>query len=134
MDPILYILMRSDLQDNNPGKMMAQAAHVASSFEMWTRAISCQPDQYSELIHHIQNWRSGAGSCGTTICLEATKNQILETRDLTTFSDVFTDPTYPWRNYYGDVFVSSELTGGWVFVCDENAPELERLKSFKLHR
>lgn len=134
IEPILYIIMRSDLQDNNPGKMMAQSAHVASDFEMWVRHMESQSDQYGELLAEIQAWRDGAGSCGTTICLSGTKSEIVETVMKTDFSDYFRDPTYPWRNYYGEVFLSDEITGAWFFVCDENKNDLVILKQFDLHK
>ena len=31
-EPVLYILMRSDMVSLNPGKAMAQAAHAANCF------------------------------------------------------------------------------------------------------
>jgi len=35
MEPTLYIIMRSDLQDMNPGKGMAQAAHAQADFDSY---------------------------------------------------------------------------------------------------
>jgi hypothetical protein len=134
MEPILYIIMRTDIPDMNPGKLAAQAAHVASDFEHWVRHIEAQADQYSELLYHISEWRRGAISCGTTICLSATEDEINKTIDSTGFSGGFVDPTYPWRNYYGDLFLTEELTGAWFFICDENSKDLEILKTFNLHR
>ena len=32
MTPVLYILMRTDLNSMNPGKAMAQASHAGSAF------------------------------------------------------------------------------------------------------
>lgn len=125
--------MRSDIPDMNPGKLAAQSAHVASDFEMWVRNLESQADQYGELLAHIEKWREGAKTCGTTICLSATKSEILETVYKTDFSDYFTDPTYPWRNWFGKVFLSDELTGAWFFVCDENKNDLVVLKQFDLH-
>lgn len=134
MEPILYIIMRSDIPDMNPGKLAAQAAHVASDFEHWVKHIESQPDQYSELLYQIAEWRKGAISCGTTICLSATKDEILETIRITDFSGGFVDPTYPWKNWYGTLFLTEELTGSWFFVCDENEKDLELLKKFNLHQ
>jgi len=134
IEPILYIVMRSDIQDMNPGKLAAQAAHVASDFEMWVRDLESQADQYGELLAHIERWREGARTCGTTICLSATKSEILETICKTDFSDYFTDPTYPWKNYYGELFLTNELSGAWFFVCDENLSDLALMKQFNLHK
>jgi len=132
MDPILYIIMRSDISDMNPGKLAAQAAHVASDFEMWVKFIESQ-DGYGELLGEIHKWREGASTCGTTICLSATREEIQDTVKKVCFSREFVDPTYPWENWYGESFLSSEMTGAWVFVCEENSEDLDVTKKFALH-
>lgn len=33
MNPVLYLIMRNDIPSMNPGKLAAQAAHVANAFE-----------------------------------------------------------------------------------------------------
>jgi hypothetical protein len=43
-----------------------------------------------------------------------------------------TDPTYPYRNHYGEVFTCSEVTCMWAFAYTE--AELEYMKNFDLHR
>jgi hypothetical protein len=43
-----------------------------------------------------------------------------------------TDPTYPYRNYYGEVFTRSEVTCMWVFAYTE--AELEYMRQWKLHQ
>ena len=46
-----------------------------------------------------------------------------------------TDPTYPWRNYYGKVFLSEEVTCAWAFVCDWTPQEqLDFLRILPLHQ
>lgn len=134
IEPILYMIMRSDIPDMNPGKLGAQAFHIGNDFEMWVRDLESQAGQYGELLSHIEKWREGAKTSGTVICLSATKSEILETVYKTDFSDYFTDPTYPWRNWYGEFFLSEEITGAWFFVCDENPNDLTVLKKFNLHK
>lgn len=134
MESVLYIVMRSDIPDMNPGKLAAQAAHVSSDFEMWVRSLEAQPDQYGELLGEIACWRTGANSCGTTICLSATESEIVNAVTGTDFSDYFRDPTYPWKNWYGEHFTTNEVTGAWFFVCNENPNDLAILKKFNLHR
>ena len=43
-----------------------------------------------------------------------------------------TDPTYPYRNYYGKVFTRSEVTCMWAFATTEE--EIEYMKQWKLHQ
>lgn len=134
INPILYIIMRSDIPDMNPGKLAAQAAHVASDFEMWVRTLESYSDQYGEVLGEIASWREGAKTCGVTICLSATKDEIRQAITKTDFSNSFSDPTYPWRNWYGETFLTNELTGAWFFVCNENSQDLAILKEFSLHQ
>lgn len=48
---------------------------------------------------------------------------------------VTVDPTYPWRNFYGKVFLTSGVTCAWVFACDLTPPQLlEDLQKLSLHR
>ena len=134
MEPILYIIMRSDIPDCNPGKLAAQSCHVGSQFEMWVRELETQPSQYGELLAEIARWRNGAKTCGTTICLSATQKEIVKAVADTELSDYFCDPTYPWRNWYGEMFLTNELTGSWFFVCEQNEKDLTILKQFNLHK
>lgn len=134
IDPRLYIIMRRDIQDMNPGKAMAQAAHAQADFDAWARVIKQQPDQYGPLIAEFDRWKENR-SFGVTLVLHENLEQIKEITRNTFFSDVTVDPTYPWRNYYGDVFTSEEVTCAWVFLCSESgANEEQYMKQFNLHR
>jgi hypothetical protein len=42
------------------------------------------------------------------------------------------DPTYPWRNYYGKLFTSEEVTCMWAFVWKDE--EIEYMRQFGLHK
>ncbi len=134
MDPKLYIIMRKDIQDMNPGKAMAQAAHAQSDFDQWVEGVFTQRSQFKDLVNDINTWRDGR-SFGVTLVLHEpleTINQIVNNTD---YSGRTTDPTYPWRNYYGDVFTSSEITCAWVFLCSQSNPvEEEYMRQFGLHR
>lgn len=134
MDPRLYIIMRRDIQDMNPGKAMAQAAHAQADFDAWASMIRKQPNQYGKLIDEFDTWR-GNRSFGVTLVLHETLETINKIVENTNFSGKTVDPTYPWRNYYGEVFTSNEVTCAWVFVCNEsNLDEEQYLKTFDLHR
>jgi hypothetical protein len=130
----LYIIMRRDIQDMNPGKAMAQAAHAQADFDAWMRNILQQPDQYGELIAEYNAWREDR-SFGVTLVLHETLETINNIVAHTNFSAKTVDPTYPWRNYYGDVFTSNEVTCAWVFLCDQCDPDEEVfMQQFSLHR
>jgi hypothetical protein len=133
MTPTLYCLMREDLQDLNPGKGMAQAMHAQADFDEWVNTKT--PNEY---VPYIEEWKEDR-SFGRTLVLEATLEQI---SDITAMGmgtphpvGVTVDPTYPWRNFYGKVFLTSEVTCAWVFACDLTPDEiLEQLKKLSLHR
>lgn len=132
MTPTLYCLMREDLQDLNPGKGMAQAMHAQADFDQW---VDDHPG--SEYMPYIAQWKEGR-SFGRTLVLESTLEQIGGT-SIALGTDlpvgVTVDPTYPWRNFYGKVFLTSEVTCAWVFACDLTPPQLlEDLQKLSLHR
>ena len=133
MTPTLYCLMREDLQDMNPGKAMAQAMHAQAEFDQW---VEDHPD--SEYLPYIVQWKEDR-SFGRTLVLESTLEQIVKIippQNLTRHpTGVTIDPTYPWRNFYGKVFLTSEVSCGWVFACDLTPSEmLEDLRKLSLHR
>ena len=131
MTPTLYCLMREDLQDLNPGKGMAQAMHAQADFDQW---VDDHPG--SEYMPYIAEWKEGR-SFGRTLVLEANIEQILANMVADTGHPigVTVDPTYPWRNFYGKVFLTSEVTCAWVFVCDLTPQEIfDKLGQLSLHR
>jgi len=107
MGPVLYILMRTDLNSLNPGKAMAQAAHVGSAFEAHFKMImqmnsldEAEKEQTSLLNSAYQRWKCQTRQgFGTTIVLGGSMNQIkndvkwLESKGFLT--SVIHDPTYP---------------------------------------
>lgn len=129
MEPKLYIIMRKDIQDMNPGKAMAQAAHAQSDFDSHLFPVDI-PDAL-EFQRAVWEWR-GDRSFGVTLVLHEPLEVINQITGVMPHSGVTVDPTYPWRNFYGDVFVSSEVTCAWVFVYTEE--EAEYMKQFSLHR
>lgn len=114
----LLLVMRRDLWDMNPGKGMAQACHAGNDAAEYF-AINANK--------FYDEWKEGR-TFGVTITLEAT---LSEMRDLETIAwncqlhhNFITDPTYPYRNYYGDVYTREEITCMWIFV-PATAPGLE---------
>jgi hypothetical protein len=133
MTPTLYCLMREDLQDLNPGKGMAQAMHAQADFDQW---VDDHPN--NPFMPFIAEWKEDR-SFGRTLVLESTLEQIGDITSIALGTDlpvgVTVDPTYPWRNFYGKVFLTSEVTCAWVFACDMTPPQLlEDLRKLSLHR
>lgn len=132
MKPILFILMRSDMDSMNPGKAMAQAAHAATAFE---KKIATYGGEYAEL------YKEWAGSTpqgfGTKIVLDAGNesniNEILfdaeRSGELVVY-DIINDPTYPIRD--GSVVHYIPVnTCAYVFTDVENwSPN----KKYSLHK
>lgn len=133
IEPRLYIIMREDLYDMNPGKGMAQAAHAQAEFSEFIHLLkdrSEDPDiETSQLINRTldsyDRWISegepySARSFGTTIVLSATKPNIdliiKEAQKYQFGQGIVVDPTYPFKNFYGKVYVAREETCAWVFV------------------
>jgi peptidyl-tRNA hydrolase len=139
VEPRLYIIVRTDIYDMNPGKLGAQAAHAASKFtiEVLTSEVLASAAN-KNLLSAFNEWEGGRGF-GTKITLAATESDIL---GLTYFANglgqatgTILDPSYPFRNYFGDVFTAEELTCGYVFVTEETPQEvLDYLRKFPLHK
>ena len=125
-EPRLYIVMREDLWDNNPGKMMAQSAHAQAEFDTYVENRYTDEEFRSA---HLQ-WCEDR-NFGVTLVLSATLDQMHEIRTHIIHSDITVDPTYPYRNWYGKVFTRSEPTCMWAFVYTEE--DIEYMREFKLH-
>ena len=129
MEPRFYIVMRRDLWDMNPGKAMAQAAHAQADFDAHLFPVSI-PDAM-EFRKAVTEWREDR-HFGTTLVL----HEPLETMSKISMNVAHwgftTDPTYPYRNHYGEVFVRSEVTCMWVFAYTES--ELEYMRQWDLHK
>jgi len=111
-EPALYILMRSDLESLNPGKMVAQGAHAANqSVAMLSKDHSIYP--------LYEQWRSSTPcGFGVTLCLDVTGDQlppVVEAAYRAGFAAGVThDPSYPLQD--GQVLHTLPLdTCGYVF-------------------
>ena len=121
--------MRRDLWDMNPGKAMAQSAHAQADFDAHLFPVNI-PD-YHEFVEAVSAWREDR-SFGTTLVLHETLETFNKISMNVAHWGYVTDPTYPYRNYYGEVFTRSEVTCMWAFVYTE--AELEYMRQFGLHK
>jgi hypothetical protein len=120
--------MRQDLWDMNPGKAMAQAAHAQADFDSYINRLVWDEKLDPSIVAAWQEDRN----FGTTLVLHETLDTFSKISMNVAHWGYVTDPTYPYRNYYGETFVRSEVTCMWVFVYTED--ELEYMSQFSLHR
>jgi len=129
MEPRLYIVMRRDLWDMNPGKGMAQAAHAQADFGAYQSSLVNKDGD--EFWRAMSAWREDR-EFGTTLVLHETLDTFGKISMNVAHWGYVTDPTYPYRNHYGEVFTKSEVTCMWVFVYTEE--ELEYMRQWRLHQ
>ena len=127
-EPKLYIIMREDLWDNNPGKMMAQSAHAQAEFDAYQNSlVNHNSDEFWQAI---ADWREDR-EFGVTLVLHEPLGVMEEICTLIKHSGITVDPTYPYRNWYGKAFTRSEPTCMWAFVYTEE--DLKYMHQFDLH-
>jgi hypothetical protein len=126
MTPTLYIMVRRDIPDMNPGKACAQSAHAQADFDQYMNE-----EAGLESLNNWLSWKQDR-TFGRTLVVTATLNEIHDVVSQVSISGITTDPTYPWKNYWGETFLTSEQTVGWAFPVNEY--ETEFLKSLPLHK
>lgn len=124
MTPILYILMRTDLDSMNPGKAMAQASHASNQF------VATLPKD----AHDIYNEWLQCNGFGTVLVLGVTEVQmrtsVAVANVLDLVSDVVHDPTYPLRDGDSTHFIPLD-TCAFVFGNKEDCTPV--VGNFELH-
>ena len=105
--PVLYILMRNDLDSMNPGKAVAQGAHAANQFGSAMEDLKDRPEigdaltmGEEDLLDRYNAWRNQTSQgFGTTITLgvdEWMLHLVVEAaKDAGYAADVTHDPEYP---------------------------------------
>lgn len=121
-NPILYILMRTDLESMNAGKAVAQGTHAANQLESRIAAINPAnpetPENMRQYASMFQEWKAQADGFGTAICLEVNERQLRGAIDyaqrISLVAGVVHDPTYPLKD--GSVLHLLPLdTCGYIF-------------------
>lgn len=108
MDPVLYILMRTDMDSLNPGKAMAQAAHAQALFSLaidLSYNVDMEPPNSILVVKLYNRWRNQTPQgFGTTIVLAVSDGEYMKCviDQVRQFDNVctgiVTDPTYPVRD------------------------------------
>ena len=134
MTPVLYILMRTDMDSMNPGKAMAQASHASNAF------VSNAEPGYNVDEELFNAWQeSTTQGFGTVLVLGVNEAQmrtaveVAESFGVDKFPcDIIHDPTYPLQDGDTTHFIPVD-TCGYIFG-DKEDPLLESiLQNFELH-
>lgn len=137
--PVLYVLMRTDLDSLNSGKGMAQAHHCGSAFakQMNDSFFASEGAVNSSAQDLFNEWQlETSQGFGTVLVLgvtEAQMNSAVKVAQALDFvAGVVHDPTYPLVD--GDTVHFLPIdTCGYVFG-DKNDPMLQAVVgNFKLH-
>ena len=134
MTPVLYILMRTDMDSMNPGKAMAQASHASNAF------VSNAEPGYNVDEELFNAWQeSTTQGFGTVLVLGVNEAQmrtaveVAESFGVDKFPcDIIHDPTYPLQDGDTTHFIPLD-TCGYIFG-DKEDPLLEAIiGKFELH-
>lgn len=126
--PVLYILMRDDLDSLNSGKGMAQASHASNAF---VHAVDSNNEDYKRWAGCTEQ------GFGTVLVLAVDENKMRTAVDVASkldfLSGVVHDPTYPILD--GEVVHYIPIdTCAYVFVPDKDDPMAKAvLGRFSLH-
>lgn len=148
MTPVLYILMRNDLDSMNCGKAIAQGSHASNAFvyefHAFMQEASVKPEKYGKhfienLNHAFTNWETSTSQgFGTVLVLEGNFTNIKKTVDimfdLGYISRTVFDPTYPILDGSTVHHIPLE-TCGFVFVPDKDTDKKANmmLSEYNLH-
>ena len=134
MIPVLYILMRTDMDSMNPGKAMAQASHASNAF------VSNAEPGYNVDGELFNAWQeSTTQGFGTVLVLGVNEAQmrtaveVAESFGVDKFPcDIIHDPTYPLQDGDTTHFIPVD-TCGYIFG-DKDDPVLQSIiGNFELH-
>ena len=134
MTPVLYILMRTDMDSMNPGKAMAQASHASNAF------VSNAEPGYNVDEELFNAWQeSTPQKFGTVLVLGVTEVQmrtaveVAESFGVDRFPcDIIHDPTYPLQDGDTTHFIPVD-TCGYIFGDKDDELLQAIVGNFSLH-
>ncbi len=118
-NPVLYILMRSDMESLNPGKAVAQGVHAGHQFvhDMTVPPFGI-PHHHAKILEQYELWKEETGIFGVTVTLDVDAHSLPGVVDFARragfLAGVTHDPSYPIK----DGEITHELpvdTCGYVF-------------------
>ena len=134
MAPVLYILMRTDMDSMNPGKAMAQASHASNAF------VSNAEPGYNIDEELFNAWQqSTPQGFGTVLVLGVNEAQmrtaveVAESFGVDKFPcDIIHDPTYPLQDGDTTHFIPVD-TCGYIFGDQDDTVLQSIVGNFELH-
>lgn len=131
--PVLYILIRNDLESMNPGKAMAQASHASNAFARHMNRKLTDDDDKKLYVKWENETEQGFGTVFVLAVNESQMRTAAEIADtLGYISGVVHDPTYPLRD--GDFCHSIPLdTCAYVFGDKNDTTLAAIIGNFPLH-
>ena len=138
MNPVLFLLMRTDLDSMNPGKACAQAAHAANALEHHYLNLLEHTEANDDLVIAYDKWQKQTPQgFGTTIVLGGEMDNIRvdidHLADTGFLAGVVHDPTYPLVDGSVTHLIALD-TCAYVFAPDKDDYKLRLvLNKYKLH-
>ena len=98
--PVLYILMRSDMESMNPGKAVAQGVHAGHVFNHDIQDEGAiPPHMKAKMLGLYEMWKEENGMFGTTVTLDVNGDTLLKVVEFASWagfmSGIAHDDTYP---------------------------------------
>lgn len=127
-NPVLYILMRTDMPSMNPGKAMAQASHATSAF---LNDMECHKKnaggRFAEVLRALEIWqaetRQGFGTVLVLGCTGRELDVVVGQSGDTYLANYVIDPTYPMivPNDVAELIPSGEATVAEDFEMENHS-------------
>ena len=137
--PVLYILMRDDLDSMNPGKAMAQASHASNAFVYDIVQKTTAKKLSKDISKGVAEWRTSTPQgFGTVLVLAVDGKQMnaaVQVANATGYvAGVVNDPTYPIKDAEA-VFYGPMDTCAYFYCPDKNTDTMLPLilGNFDLH-
>ena len=122
--PVLYILMRMDLNSLNSGKGMSQASHASNAFAKYMHYDMLETDLGVECERMFNEWAATTDQgFGTVLVLGVNEREMRDAvnnaKEIGLHAGVVHDPTYPLVD--GDTVHCISLdTCAWVFTPNKS--------------
>lgn len=117
--PVLYVFMRGDLPDHQPGKALAQCNHAGAEFVVRAGEAMMREGTDTELASAFEEWLDETGTFGTCVVLRCRYPELNRLMPLARATGLLSgevfDPTYPIRNGH-EIITAPVITCGWVFA------------------
>lgn len=136
--PVLYVIVRNDIESMLSGKAEAHSGHAASAFayrELYqNKKVNSLVEDWCESTEQGFGTQINLdGSYETIICIDDFLSKNEESDDGYLVWETVNDPTYPYKCYITNEYKTrKELTAMYVFGMSDNPLIKEALGGLKL--